>query len=318
MLHQEIGLLPERYRSAVVLCYLEGLTHEAAAERLGRPVGTVRSRLATARDRLRARLTRRGLAPAVIPALTSPDAVSTSRSGRARRGDCACVNEGLAREDSNRRRRFRGSDRFDGGDAKNHDDQHDGLLGVASVVVAGIHHPGAGVMAYSRSRARKSNRPGRLAEAGRPVQKSAGGAKVCRARRPPLPRNRSVQRAAQACRRADRPARGPIVIQAETVDEQGEAALGSGSSGFRFPTCRGACRENSKIAASTVSDDQGRGRLQVSQSARRADRLRILWAYKPGRALATAGIPISEKSPPAPVRLVLDEPVEADDHGGRA
>ena len=69
VLHQEIGLLPERYRSAVVLCYLEGLTHETAAERLGRPVGTVRSRLATARDRLRARLTRRGLAPAVIPAL---------------------------------------------------------------------------------------------------------------------------------------------------------------------------------------------------------------------------------------------------------
>lgn len=76
-IHQEIGRLPERYRSAVVLCYLEGLTHEAAAERLGRPVGTVRSRLATARDRLKARLTRRGLAPAVIPAFTSPDAIST-------------------------------------------------------------------------------------------------------------------------------------------------------------------------------------------------------------------------------------------------
>ncbi len=76
-LHQEIGRLPERYRSAVVLCYLEGLTHEAAAERLGRPVGTVRSRLATARDRLKARLTRRGLAPAVIPAFLSPDAIST-------------------------------------------------------------------------------------------------------------------------------------------------------------------------------------------------------------------------------------------------
>ena len=72
VLHQEIGLLPERYRSAVVLCYLEGLTHETAAERLGRPVGTVRSRLATARDRLRARLTRRGLAPAIIPRLQCP------------------------------------------------------------------------------------------------------------------------------------------------------------------------------------------------------------------------------------------------------
>ena len=60
----------------MILCYLEGLTHELAAERLGRPVGTVRSRLATARDRLRARLTRRGLAPAVIPALISADGVA--------------------------------------------------------------------------------------------------------------------------------------------------------------------------------------------------------------------------------------------------
>src|SRR5262249_42373513 len=43
--------------------YLEGLTHEQAAQRLSWPVGTVRSRLARARDRLRTRLTRRGLAP---------------------------------------------------------------------------------------------------------------------------------------------------------------------------------------------------------------------------------------------------------------
>ena len=52
ILHQEIQRLPERYRVAIVLCYLEGLTHEQAAERLGCPVGTVRSRLAAGRERL--------------------------------------------------------------------------------------------------------------------------------------------------------------------------------------------------------------------------------------------------------------------------
>ena len=46
---EEVDRLPERYRLAVVLCYLEGLTHEQAAARLGWPVGTVRSRLARAR-----------------------------------------------------------------------------------------------------------------------------------------------------------------------------------------------------------------------------------------------------------------------------
>ncbi len=50
---------------AVVLCYLEGLTHEQAAERLRCPVGTVRSRLTTARERLRGRLERRGFASSV-------------------------------------------------------------------------------------------------------------------------------------------------------------------------------------------------------------------------------------------------------------
>jgi RNA polymerase sigma factor (sigma-70 family) len=68
VLHEEIGRLPEKYRRPVVLCYLEGLTHDQAADRLGWPVGTVRRRLAGARDRLRGRLTRRGVAPAVLPA----------------------------------------------------------------------------------------------------------------------------------------------------------------------------------------------------------------------------------------------------------
>ncbi len=61
---EEIARLPGRYRSAVVLCYLEGLTHEQAARRLRCPVGTVRSRLHRARERLRPALSRRGLAPA--------------------------------------------------------------------------------------------------------------------------------------------------------------------------------------------------------------------------------------------------------------
>ncbi len=65
VLHDEVGRLPEKYRAAVVLCYWEGLTHEEAADRLQWPVGTVRSRLSWARQRLRLRLTRRGLAPAV-------------------------------------------------------------------------------------------------------------------------------------------------------------------------------------------------------------------------------------------------------------
>jgi len=64
-LHDEIDRLPERYRLPVVLCYLEGLTHGQAAHRLRWPVGTVESRLARARARLRQRLGRHGAMPAV-------------------------------------------------------------------------------------------------------------------------------------------------------------------------------------------------------------------------------------------------------------
>jgi RNA polymerase sigma factor (sigma-70 family) len=60
---EEVGRLPERYRAAVVLCDLEGLGHEEAAKQLGCPVGTVKSRQARGRERLRGRLSHRGLAP---------------------------------------------------------------------------------------------------------------------------------------------------------------------------------------------------------------------------------------------------------------
>src|SRR5205814_5384895 len=62
VLDEEIGQLPTRYRLPFVLCYLEGKTNDEAARLLGCPAGTVYSRLAWARERLRSRLTGRGLA----------------------------------------------------------------------------------------------------------------------------------------------------------------------------------------------------------------------------------------------------------------
>jgi hypothetical protein len=47
----------------VVLCYLEGRTYEEAARVLNCPVGTIKSRLASARARLRSRLDHLMLAP---------------------------------------------------------------------------------------------------------------------------------------------------------------------------------------------------------------------------------------------------------------
>jgi HlyD family secretion protein len=54
--------VPRKYRVPFVLCYLEGKTNKQAARLLGCPVGTVSVQLWQARERLRTRLTRRGLA----------------------------------------------------------------------------------------------------------------------------------------------------------------------------------------------------------------------------------------------------------------
>jgi RNA polymerase sigma factor (sigma-70 family) len=63
VIDEEIRRLPERYRVPLVLCHVEGLRHDEVAQRLGCPVGTVESRLSRAREQLRSRLARRGLAP---------------------------------------------------------------------------------------------------------------------------------------------------------------------------------------------------------------------------------------------------------------
>jgi len=61
MVEQEVNALPDKFRAAVVLCYLEGRSNSEAAALLGCPRGTVDSRLATARQKLYQRLLRRGV-----------------------------------------------------------------------------------------------------------------------------------------------------------------------------------------------------------------------------------------------------------------
>jgi RNA polymerase sigma factor (sigma-70 family) len=60
-LDQEIDLLPEGLRAAVVLCELRGVPRRVAATELRVPEGTLSSRLAAARRTLAARLRRRGI-----------------------------------------------------------------------------------------------------------------------------------------------------------------------------------------------------------------------------------------------------------------
>jgi RNA polymerase sigma factor (sigma-70 family) len=68
VLDEEVARLPARYRKPLVLCYLDGVSNETAARLLNCPKGTVQSRLAWARERLRSRLSRRGFALSALVA----------------------------------------------------------------------------------------------------------------------------------------------------------------------------------------------------------------------------------------------------------
>jgi hypothetical protein len=66
VLRSEVDRLPEKFRRPIELCYWEGLTSEEAAARLGCPTGTLKWRLARARETLRGRLSRLGIALAAV------------------------------------------------------------------------------------------------------------------------------------------------------------------------------------------------------------------------------------------------------------
>jgi len=72
LLDEEIDRLPSKWRSPMVLCYLESLTRDEAANRLGLSLRTLHRRLDEGRLLLRERLTKRGLAPGLLAMAVLP------------------------------------------------------------------------------------------------------------------------------------------------------------------------------------------------------------------------------------------------------
>jgi RNA polymerase sigma factor (sigma-70 family) len=77
ILDEELTRLPRRCQAALVLCCLEGRSRDEAAQLLGCPLGTLKSRLERGRELLRSRLAQRGIE------LSAVLGVSTLASGTA-------------------------------------------------------------------------------------------------------------------------------------------------------------------------------------------------------------------------------------------
>jgi RNA polymerase sigma factor (sigma-70 family) len=95
VVHEELDRLPERHRTALVLCYLQGKTQDEAAVELGLPKGTLKGHLERGRSRLHARLVRRGLGPGAVLALAAWPA-SAKAAGLSHPLDCAIVKTATA------------------------------------------------------------------------------------------------------------------------------------------------------------------------------------------------------------------------------
>jgi RNA polymerase sigma factor (sigma-70 family) len=78
LLDQELLRLPEKFRQPVLLCDLEERSHEEAAVALNCPLGTLNSRLARGRQKLKERLLSRGVTLTALAVTAAPQAVSAA------------------------------------------------------------------------------------------------------------------------------------------------------------------------------------------------------------------------------------------------
>jgi RNA polymerase sigma factor (sigma-70 family) len=173
VLDDEVQRLPDKFRAPLVLCYLQGLTREEAAARLGWTAGAVKGMLERGRELLRSRLARRGVTlsagplavmfignalSAAVPAVLSDSTVQAAvrfAAGKAGAAGCAAaLAEGVLQAMSVHRMKW----------------------WLAVVLLLGLAGAGAGVLAFG-------GRPADAPEASKDAGPAPGAEKAARLKR---------------------------------------------------------------------------------------------------------------------------------------
>lgn len=290
VIHEEIDRLPERHRAAVVLCYLEGLTHEMAAERLGWPLGSVKSRLAWARERLRVRLAQRGFAPTTVP---------FNRPGSPLGVEPAPVVLGTSPAESTIRGALKAGM------------EHGALTGIVSTEALALMEGAIKSMMNARLMLMACRALiGVLITAGAGVV----GQAAIRHENPPRasqpgqepPLVRSPPGAIAAKRSADQSLQ---VMQVQVVDPEGRRLPGVDVVVTLY-YARGASFIEPVIERSR-SDGEGQARLEIRRE-RQGARVHSgnVWAYEAGRAISGKNVSFSKSASPFAAPLTLDQPAK--------
>jgi Sigma-70, region 4 len=290
LLHEALFHLPEKYRTAIVLCHLEGKSNGEAARQLGCPVGTLSARLTRGRRLLRKRLSRKGtvLSSAGLAPLLSHDAVS------------AGVPTALVRSTLRCARAFAAGQAVAGS--------------VSGKVAALMEGAGAGTALSKFS----------LGAAILAVGFLAIGAGALARRDPPLPvpvsQATATRPSGDAAKQADSPdaqsiklpPAGNVVVTGRVLDPDGKSIAGARLYYPRWPKTWDAFRTDPGEIENLergVTGPDGRFRVELPAAQIRPDRKLSLVAAAPGYGVDGAELS-KDKPAQLTLRLVKDQPID--------